>query len=409
MSGPSWGSYQSPENVSSSKFLWSNIRETNEAVLRLTSLPHRPGAGLYPEVAVFLPSTASNTRTYNMEFDHLDDDTDDYNGLQFQFGTLGAPVRWFYLEQLPALDAAALAHIKLAVLLCPIVISDALRSVIQTRLATDNRTLVWSYSAGLLTSTTSGDFNLSRAAEVSGLPIHGHGSAAPIRTRLLAAPQFPRAPQWTAPLLASEPLAFRQWEGVANGGPSGVPDYVTRFMRPNTTSPWYEVREEPGVVVLGRFASEHSKSNGRVSVAWRDLGDHRAIYSCHSWLPRLAWRAIALAAGVHLYVDGGGAAPHPVPCQNASLCPQCMRTPTYTCLGFGDVAEATGPALMVHAGPTLMRAGDKARRVHLPCAATSVRDAFNGSLVCRGCDSFRTRPMEAGEVSLFAVDIACPK
>ena len=93
---------------------------------------------------MFLPSTASNTRTYNMEFDHLDDDTDDYNGLQFQFGTLGAPVRWFYLEQLPALDAAALAHIKLAVLLCPIVISDALRSVIQTRLATDNRTLVWS-------------------------------------------------------------------------------------------------------------------------------------------------------------------------------------------------------------------------------------------------------------------------
>ena len=414
MGGPSWGSYNTTENTTASKKLYSAVRGVNRAVARIVSR-NSTKAGLAAEVAVFIPSTAQKARVYQMMWDHLDSDADAYTPTQFQLGNLGAPVRWFYLEQLPTLPDSALRDIKLAVLLSPAVISDALAAVIRTRLASRNRTLVYTYIAGLLTSTTANDFNISRAADITGFPqLTGHGSAAPIRTKLTAATTTgvgvpPAAPRWSPELVGSI-LDFRSWETHADGQGKGIPKYVRDWMPPNRTSPWFHVQEDSDVVVLGRFAGG-GESDGRASVAWRDNGDHRVVYTCHTWLPRLAYRAIAVSAGVHMFVDGTDGLPPPMPCPkfgSNNPCGRCHRCGNDgpTCLGFGDVAEAAGPALMIHAGPTLMHGSDKVRTVRLPCAAESVRDE-RGALVCHECGSFETAPMEAGDVALFDVEIEC--
>ena len=64
---------------------------------------------------------------------------------------VGAPVRWYFLEQLERMPASALRDIKLAIVLSPMAVSPALAASIKTRLATKNRTLVFTYAAGLLT------------------------------------------------------------------------------------------------------------------------------------------------------------------------------------------------------------------------------------------------------------------
>ena len=76
-------------------------------------------------------------------------------------------------------------------------------------------------------------------------------------------------------------------------------------------------------------------------------------------------------------------------------------TDTGTCMGYGDVVEASGPALMVHAGLT---AGlvDKPRTVRLPCTAAVVKDEA-GAVVCQACDEFKTGAMGMGDVLLFEV------
>ena len=78
-----------------------------------------------------------------------------------------------------------------------------------------------------------------------------------------------------------------------------------------------------------------------------------------------------------------------------------------TCMGYGDMVAASSAAIMVHAGPTLMHGNDRVRTVRLPCVAKTVLDEA-GAVVCSGCSSFATTPMEAGDVLLFEVDIVCP-
>ena len=69
-------------------------------------------------------------------------------------------------------------------------------------------------------------------------------------------------------------------------------------------------------------------------------------------------------------------------------------------MGYGDVAEASGAALMIHAGPTFLEA--KARHVRLPRVAATVRDE-HGAVVCTQCRSFATPPMRPGDSLLFEV------
>ena len=76
-------------------------------------------------------------------------------------------------------------------------------------------------------------------------------------------------------------------------------------------------------------------------------------------------------------------------------------TDTGTCMGYGDVVEASGPTLMVHAGLTAGLA-DTPRTVRLPCTAAIVKDEA-GAVVCQACDEFKTGAMGMGDVLLFEV------
>jgi hypothetical protein len=396
--------------------IWGNITAVNKITGRLASrAPVPPGAGLAVEVAVFAPSTSAKTRNYDYMYDEVDVGSSDFTALQFEFAVLGAPVRWYYLEQLPTLPQTTLDAIKLAVILSPTVLSDELAKSIKLRLATDNRTVVYTSHVGLKTTPTAG-FNLSRAAGLTGMPsLRGHDNAVPVQTKLIATSltAFPNAPHWSTPLLHSASLPNRVWEGECGNSWGGEMGVSRGWLTANQSSPWWSVGEEDtSVAVLGRFDG-NATNDGLASVAWRDNGDHKVLYSGYAWLPRMAWRTIAETAGVHMYVDGGGKDTYPS-CpicngdhsRNITECPRCIDTGSGTCMGYGDVAVASGTALMIHAGATLMQGPDKVREVKLPCAAKTVVDEA-GAAICNECSSFNTVAMEAGDVLLYEIDIAC--
>ena len=76
--------------------------------------------------------------------------------------------------------------------------------------------------------------------------------------------------------------------------------------KPNTlaVAPWFWVRPAAGVVALGTYTNASDKN----SLVWAQRGQHRVIFSGSTRLPVPAWRAIARAAGVHIFSEAPAAA-----------------------------------------------------------------------------------------------------
>ena len=296
--------------------------------------------------------------------------------LQFALFQSGTPTRWYLMSQLLTLPKSAIKPIRLAILPAMAIISPELEAAIRVRLQTDNRTIAWSVAPGLLTAAAANDFNLSRVVKMVRLPgltgriDPGNITTALARDQKCADGSVAGAPppRWSDAMMQHEPPALT--------------DVPTAIMQ--DAAPWFFVNESAADVhVLGRFLT--GAGAGLPAVVWHDSGTFRTFYSCSSTSAAFAsvqgWRAVMQASGVHIYLQG-----------DAFL---------------GDVVEAAGRLLMVHAGPSTALPSNppRARTVSLPRQAATVRSNVSGTVatVCTLCKQFDTEPISPGKTLLFEV------
>ena len=81
--------------------------------------------------------------------------------------SLGAPVRFYFLHQLPKLSQQRLARVKLAIFSAVLSVTPAEAEAIRSRLYNNNRTIVWTGASGLLSNASAADWNISNVPEVA--------------------------------------------------------------------------------------------------------------------------------------------------------------------------------------------------------------------------------------------------
>ena len=123
--------------------------------------------------------------------------------------------------------------------------------------------------------------------------------------------------------------------------------------------------------VLGR-----SNASGVGTLCWCDHRTHRTLFSASPGIPLPAWRAILLAAGVHVWVPAGVIG--------------CDKTDDISMGAFFDMVElnATVGVGVARAAPMRGKSPTELGLVHLPRMAARVTDAITGDLVCSQCSSF---------------------
>lgn len=271
---------------------------------------------------------------------------------------VGAAVRTFLLSDLHLPHFPA-RQFKLCIFLNAVAVSPSTRAVIHEKLQGGvGKSLVWVYAPGLFASDvnqSSFQPNITAAAELTRLPLRlGTGNNSLISTFV------PRLPPKATLRIPTSLL------GTAYGG--NIPGPV---------APWLFADESgPRTAVLARYAGGHA------SVVRAELGggDSSTFIGCPN-PPSALWRALARAAGVHLFVATSDSDDDPY-----------QR---------GDAVESGGAGLLFLAGP---KSTPAQRTVLLP-ANFSVSDEF-GNQICTAaapCSSFRTPPLSSNESVLFWV------
>ena len=167
----------------------------------------------------------------------------------------------------------------------------------------------------------------------------------------------------------------------------GLPDGGTRTDK--KIDPWFQLdsaaaqtsNTAAAVEVLGTLKADPTAA---VLVRAQHAG-WSAVFSAAPGLPVQLWRALAIHAGVHLFLPNAEA---------------CVHNPD--AWEVHDAVEVRGRFLMVHASAVCSGAARLPREVRLPRAVGTVVDEANAT-VCTGCAGFQTAPMRAGEVQLYTL------
>ena len=387
------------------KEIWAALSAAVKATSRLRLPPSqqrqreqtRVGALPAPQVAVFFDTQAPITQLVdsggseqNMDgsLTYLESPGGSWalvNSSQ-ELAKLGAPVRHYYLSDLPRLDAS---QIRLAVFLNAFAPTVAQRASIRGAFGGSNATLLFIGPAGLVSAMTAADGGSIRDASgvpqrqrtsqarsascstdnalvseligISGLRPRAGGAAAAMTTITSAAAasggRFADVTRDLAGLTFGNPVPFAPlfyWSGTEEEeeGEGEVNAQLDTKME-----------------VLGQYAGTNLPS---LVAASETAHGYHVVYSGAPALPAALLRALARSAGVHLYTSDGAHA-------------------------TTDAIDAIGNGLHVHAGPT---AGD--RRIALPVPL--LVEAEDGSAVCATpCVSFDARNMSAGESRLYYV------
>ena len=289
----------------------------------------------------------------------------------------GAAVRAFQLSDL-LLPGLEWKHFRLCVFLNAFVVPPNISAAIKAKLQRPNTTLLWQYAPGLY-SSADGEPDPARVSELLGIRLHRGEGGIDLLTRLVPS---------DAALRSFNSLAKRGLEYGHRGCCQQWPKQV---------DPWFYWTRNAGrrgmipdsdVEVLGVLERANRSAAGLVRAHHRDTG-HYTIFSAAPGLPVALWRALAQAAGVHLFTADRADAP------------ECIAAHAETWLqGLTDSVELHGSSLLYHAAATC-GAGSARRSVLLPGAATVTDEA--GREICSGCTSFQTPPMAAGEVGLFRI------
>ncbi|PWU08269.1 MAG: hypothetical protein C5B51_08075 [Terriglobia bacterium] len=330
---PGTGWFGLSNDTPDSDGIWTTIGQSINQVKSIVS----GGAGSYsPEIAIF--SDDASLAALPM---YSDPTTNGVGGNQFttfqksiltdaayQFALIGTPVRHYLLSDLLS-DNFPTDKIKLAVLLNAYRIPSNVRQTIRTKLQTASKTLLFQYADGLMADNDVP--SPSQIADVTGLPVQRGQGASNLSVQL-------------------------NYAGLS--GTYGNPGF--------SVNPWFYVDTTgtSGIQTLGTY-----QSGNAVAFAKKDFGSYSVFYNGAPGLPGAALRAIAQAAGVHLFTAG-----------------------------VGDVVEAFGNTLMVVA------ASGGTKTITLPAAAKVVQDTGASQIpICSSsCTQFQVT-LNTGDVGLFYV------
>jgi hypothetical protein len=335
--GDGW--FGQPSRPTESAAIWSAIRGVIKTAAMVDT---REAFAFKPQVVVFADeisqSHMTNDDNYGTKAGLPNDNFIDslLKGAADQLTQLGAPVRLHLLSDLlsPHFDVDS---IKLAIFLNAFSLSDTLRTAIDTRLKSHNRTLLFFHAAGLLDSG-----NLSAAvsgmADLVGMPIQ-QGSGGAIGQVTSTTDLCPSCGTYGSAILVN---------------------------------PWFHV------VAPGGFGIKaHGKyvANGLTSLASRQFADHQTVYSGSPSLGLDMWRWVAQLngagsdSGVHLF-------------SNVT----------------GDVVEANGNTLMLFTAA--VGGVRKVALTALMAQVVEVTDT-NEFVVCASCKVFETPWLASHQVRLY--------
>lgn len=339
-------------------------------------------------------------------------------------GVAGFDVRLLLLSDLlrPTLD---LSRVRLAVFANAYVVSDTTAQTIQSRLACDNRTLAWVYAPALLSAADPATANMTRVQEMTGLPLRLGSGYGQLQTVLANAAPSVTASRREGGTGGGRGEAAPVWSADVNGtlfGESAEPVapwlYVDSSGSDGSRTGGGGQSSAAAVTPLGSYTT--APSAARVSVAWADQGSHKALFMGSPGLPSAAWRDVATAAGVHVYLPDPSTVGDTVQvrgdlllvhagavAQAAARGDDGGRTRAANGASGGDGTAPASPEV-VPAAPLTAAAGAAAtavaRHVVLPSPASSVVDAETGRVVCAtACTAFDTGAMVPGDVALFRI------
>jgi hypothetical protein len=317
---------------------------------------------LKPQVAVFVDDVSAATRTV------FDDGADFLSSLMHYppiiIGSIGAPTRVFVLSDLllPDFDSS---EFRMCIFLNAFVVTPELSEAI-SKLKQGNTTLVWQFAPGLFESAVGPrEINTTRISDLVGLPLQRGGTVSSLLTHVPESPTLQKG--------------FPRDYGLPDGG--------TRTDK--KIDPWFQLdsaaaqtsNTAAAVEVLGTLKADPTAA---VLVRAQHAG-WSSVFSAAPGLPVQLWRALAIHAGVHLFLPNAEA---------------CVHNPD--AWEVHDAVEVRGRFLMVHASAVCSGAARLPREVRLPRAVGTVVDEANAT-VCTGCAGFQTAPMRAGEVQLYTL------
>eukprot|EP00037_Helgoeca_nana_P020753 m.207255 g.207255 ORF g.207255 m.207255 type:complete len:872 (-) comp25389_c0_seq1:248-2863(-) len=287
-----------------------------------------------------------------------------------ELAVIGAPVRRYYLADLPSLSAEELKPLRLAIFLNAFAPSNAVRQAMRERLPA-HVSLLFLGPAGLVVVNQSVCVtNLSAVSDFIGIPGLRAGTTDEAPMTLITA----AAAKAAAPFMPEIGLLAN----VSFG--SEMP--FSPLMH------WEQGEyEQVNVQVLGRYTHSNLPSlvTAEVGTSAEGTAPRRVFFSGAPSLPAALIRSIARGAGVHVYTE----------CREANTVITLAHGAQHNC----DDVAAQGGGLMIHAGN---RTGS--REVWLP-AAVRVVDEYGGKLCELPCTAFNVT-LRAGESRLLFVSSA---
>jgi hypothetical protein len=417
-----FGRTDNASTIATTAAIWGNAslvlkqwqRLLTNATLQKQSLPP-------PAIAIFVDEKSSSARPLKGKGGSPDGQA--LPGYHFEnallrmpwqtLASIGAPVRVYLMTDLLRSEFPV-EHIRLAVMLNAFIVSPEVRAAVRTKLQTGGRTIVWSYTPGIFVGASESDSALTTFGSTAHT---GHtGPAGPTGSKAFVVDSMLGHRQTQAPApatlmpssaaasdLTGLPLRF----GIGNAPSSLLSTFMPGVMMPvgstghfggefGPVSPWMYCGTDTGLTVeVGARYTDGTASVVRANIAMHitnttggtnSTDDHTAVFIGTPGAPAALWRAIAGAAGVHLFT---------APAANAG-----QTTATF------DTVEVGGAGLLYIAGthsPSSGNSSGSTRQVKLPGMYTVT--AESGNVICSFCDTFQTPVLRGGENALFWLSV----
>ena len=285
--------------------------------------------------------------------------------------TLGAPVLHLSTQDLlsPRLDTT---QIRLAVFLNAVLLTPRVVSAIRSRFQEDSTTVVWLGPSGLV-ANLSGPADLTSSSRLTGLPIRCNATNASLAMRF------------------------------SSGNLSKLPAFDSAGgCRP---SPACFV--EPGDSSVTVLATENEASGACTNIlgqpepcATMVQSRARTIWTSAVSLPWPAWRSLAVAAGVHLFIPQSSPA-----ATLATILGDTVSISSSAVSGPANWLHLTAacPGLSSIYATTCVQNSSVARSIVLPNAARVIDE--DGRTVCDNCTQFTTAPLHPGDVAMYRLQL----